>query len=147
MYHEWKHRPQYWETSFNASFMKLMVSLRRAYDLSDFTVSHNLVQKCLELIDAHLDADLTVDAIAKCLYVNPNYLSRKVCQTIGMPITTYIWQKRVHTATELMQRRPDLSVMEVARRAGFKTAAHFSRKFKDIIGCSPSNHNQQIKNI
>ena len=59
----------------------------------------------------------------------------------GTSFTQLVWGKRMEKAKEWLSRsRPsEISVGEVAFGLGFKSAAHFSRRFKRIYGYNPSD--------
>jgi transcriptional regulator GlxA family with amidase domain len=50
----------------------------------------------------------------------------------------YLWQRRVATGVDLLTQT-GLPVGDIARRAGFKSIYHFSRRVKEQTGRSPTD--------
>ena len=48
-----------------------------------------------------------------------------------------IWERRLDRSRTLLSRRTG-TISEVAYGVGFKSVAHFSNRFRDTFGCSPS---------
>ena len=59
---------------------------------------------------------------------------------VGMSPGEYILRERIRYASRLMLCEPELSVKEVADRCGWKTAFHFSRIFRRIMGEPPGRY-------
>lgn len=59
-------------------------------------------------------------------------------QLYGTTIFRFLTQERLRKSKTLIQHS-DLSLKEIAHRTGFKSAAHFSRAFKDKYGKTPSD--------
>ena len=54
----------------------------------------------------------------------------------GLPPYQYVITRRVERAQQLL-REGDLSLAEIAARAGFSDQSHFSRHFKRLVGVTP----------
>ena len=93
----------------------------------------------LRFIDIHLsDPKLSVAAVARGCGISPRYLC-VLLKEHGTSYSRLVWEKRLKTASQWLRApKPDkMLVAEVAFRAGFKSAAHFSRMFKRIYNMSP----------
>lgn len=99
-----------------------------------------LVWRTRELISQQLDnAALCPSSLASQLHVSLRRL-QEVFQVQGTTLTSSIWDMRLDFARGLLlaalsQRE---SVSTIAYRAGFSDLAHFSRRFKQRYGLSPS---------
>jgi transcriptional regulator GlxA family with amidase domain len=60
----------------------------------------------------------------------------------GSSFSTLVWEERLKIASRLLSSATsnDLSVSKVAYGMGFKSLAHFSRKFKAAFNMSPSEY-------
>ena len=58
----------------------------------------------------------------------------------GMSPGDWILRERIRYAARLMLCEPDLSVKEAADRCGWKTAFHFSRLFRRVMGEAPGRY-------
>ena len=55
----------------------------------------------------------------------------------GMPPHQYVIARRVERARQLLGKGDELSLSDIAIRAGFSDQSHFSNQFKRIIGVTP----------
>lgn len=71
-------------------------------------------------------------------------LFQKFKKSFGCTPNHYIVQKRLDFAKNLIQRSStDLSISEVCYASGFNSLEYFSRKFKEIVGLTPSQFKAQ----
>jgi len=82
--------------------------------------------------------DLTYDEVASQCGISPRYLCH-VLKANEMSFSSLVWNQRLPQARDWLvaENLQDYSIQEIAFMAGFKSAAHFSRMFKDRYGCSP----------
>lgn len=100
-----------------------------------------IVQKVLEVIDAHLDdPDLSLNSVAKkMLYMNADYLGKLFKKEMGEKFSTYVMRKRMELAIEIMGQMEDIKVFELAEQTGFgDNPQYFSKVFKKYTGYTPS---------
>ncbi len=99
-----------------------------------------LVWRTRELISQQLDnAALSPASLANQLHVSLRRL-QEVFQVQGTTLTSSIWDMRLDFARGLLLAVPSQreSISTIAYRAGFSDLAHFSRRFKQCYGLSPS---------
>ena len=58
-------------------------------------------------------------------------------EEFGLTPIAYLWDYRITVSKKLLEFT-NLPVKEVAKRCGFKTVQHFSRKFEEQLGLSPA---------
>jgi transcriptional regulator GlxA family with amidase domain len=89
-------------------------------------------------LDRHLaDVELSLDGLASTALVTPAHLVRRFRAELGVTPMAYLWQRRVAAGIELL-RNTGLPVGEVARRSGFRSVYHFSRRVKEATGMAPT---------
>ena len=96
----------------------------------------------LEFIDTNLDSDLSLSMLARKCFYNPSYFSRVFKEKFGVSPITYINQKRVGYAAELL-RSTDVLVNEICHRCGFADRSSFYRIFTKYIGVAPSEYRKK----
>lgn len=80
---------------------------------------------------------LVLNDIARAIGVSRQHLL-KLCRGAGRPTPIkQLYAKRLEAATDLLLHT-GFSIAEIADQCGFVNQFHFSRKFKEILGCSPS---------
>jgi AraC-like DNA-binding protein len=85
--------------------------------------------------------DITALSVARACAISPRYL----CYLLKLKGTTFselLWEERLKKTKEwlLALDTRHFTIGEIAYMNGFKTAAHFSRLFKDYWGCSPREY-------
>lgn len=87
------------------------------------------------------DPDLCYDKVAVSCGISPRYL----CYLLKADNTSFselLWQNRLQKARDWLVSpgAQDRLIYEIAFMSGFKSAAHFSRVFKTVYGCSPREY-------
>jgi AraC family transcriptional regulator, positive regulator of tynA and feaB len=84
------------------------------------------------------DPDLSFHKVASSCGISARYLSY-VLKNGDTTFSDLLWGRRIVKAKEWLTSSSmrNHMVQEIAFMAGFKSAAHFSRMFKDAYGCSP----------
>lgn len=91
----------------------------------------------LAYIETHLAEDMTVEGLAKTLYLHPNYFIRFFKRHLGSSPMHYIKSVRLERAKALLMGSA-APIKEIALETGFKDLSHFSRSIKNHTGFSPS---------
>jgi len=102
-------------------------------------------QELKEIIQDHIDTNITLKEISKDLNISPSYLSREFSKYFGeLSFGEYIQQQRIAKAKELMDNAT-YSLTEIAYLTGFSDQSHFTRIFKKITGQNPSGFRKKLK--
>jgi AraC-like DNA-binding protein len=89
-------------------------------------------------LDLHLaDPDINLERVAAAVHVTPAHLVRRFRLELGTTPMAYLWQSRVAAGIDQLTNT-GLPVGEIARRCGFKTVYHFSRRVKQATGLPPT---------
>jgi len=106
------------------------ISLGRLNDISP------KVAESIRIMEAQIDAPLTVPAIAKRVGLPVRTYEHQFKKAIGASPGMYFLRLRLQFARKLLQNTA-LPVFEIAVRTGFGAAASFSTTFKKKYGHSP----------
>ncbi len=90
-------------------------------------------------IQHHLSEPITVENIAKELYLSRPYLSRKFIEETGESLTDFILKEKTEEAKRLL-RYSDKSLTAISDYLGFSSPGHFSRVFRKYAACPPSEY-------
>lgn len=118
------------------------------FDGSSFNISstqHGHLDRCREYIKKnYMEEGLSPASIAKELAISERYLY-SIFSNTGMTVAGYIMSNRLDRAAQVLRshRFETLTVAEVAFDCGFKSAAHFSRAFKERFNESPTQYRKQ----
>ncbi|MFD0672321.1 helix-turn-helix domain-containing protein [Cohnella sp. GCM10027633] len=127
----------------------LMLELISAYidnlsiDANEKAPSHDLqkIEAVIQYIDNHLADNITVEELAKQVYLHPNYFIMFFKGMMGYSPIQYVNQRRMETAKGLLLQ-PECNVSAVANKVGMQIY-YFSRMFKSHTGLSPSRFRKQ----
>ncbi|MDO4160569.1 MAG: AraC family transcriptional regulator [Prevotellaceae bacterium] len=110
-----------------------------------------LLSKLEALVNGYLSSDrpkteglLSVNFCAEELNLSSNYFSDLVRIATGQPALKYIHEKLIEFAKYRLADS-DKNINEVAYSLGFDYPQHFTRFFKKMVGCSPSEYRQSIR--
>jgi AraC-like DNA-binding protein len=81
--------------------------------------------------------DLDVDMLARALAMSRATLYRRLQDVIDCTPMELIWRYRLERASTWLATT-DGSVAEIAYAAGFKSVPHFSGRFRQYFGCTPT---------
>ncbi len=90
-------------------------------------------------IQHHLSEPITVEAIAKELYLSRPYLSRRFIEETGESLTDFILKEKTEEAKRLL-RYSDKTLTAISDYPGFSSPGHFSRVFRKYAACPPSKY-------
>lgn len=94
------------------------------------------LKNAIDYIESNTGADLSLNNLAKISYLNPSYLSRIFKQVTGKTISTYVSEKRIEKAKELL-KNPAMRINEIGVAVGYDSPRSFSRFFKKMTNMSP----------
>jgi AraC family transcriptional regulator len=103
----------------------------------DGTLRQGKLRAVVEYIEEHLDAGLTLEQMAAAAHLSAYHFARQFKAATGMPPHRYVLARRVDRAQKLLQPDGDLSLAEIAARAGFSDQSQFSHHFKRVVGVTP----------
>lgn len=87
-------------------------------------------------ITEHIGSDVSLNRLARAVYLNPTYLSRLFKSSTGSTITEYLSAMRVETAKKLLTET-EKKVQDIALAVGIDSPIYFSRFFKKSTGYTP----------
>jgi AraC-like DNA-binding protein len=111
--------------------------LEAAGDRLGTTSRRPVVSEALALLLRSFAEPLTLDRIAKELFVSPFHLARLFKAETSYTLHGYITQLRLRRALDLLVDAR-LEVRDVGARVGFSTHSHFSESFRRSFGVTPS---------
>lgn len=150
MCEELKRRASGWETMALSHLLGISVLLNRWVERLDRESRNerefpHYVIRCCDYIATHLHEDLSLPTVAKLFSISPEQLIRSFKREKGMTFYQYVLLQRVLASKKLLRKSPELSVTEVALTLGFHSSSQFSRSFRAIAGCTPTEYRDADK--
>ncbi|WP_454193324.1 helix-turn-helix domain-containing protein [Paenibacillus sp. Marseille-Q7038] len=95
------------------------------------------LQLTKDYIDRHYNESLALDKLCRMAGLSLKYYSELFKKHYGVSVTEYIATVRMEHAKRFMMD-PELKLREIAHLVGYPDEFYFSRKFKKMMGVSPS---------
>lgn len=96
----------------------------------------DVVEKTESYIRDHISESLTVEQLAKMVFLSSDHLTRLFKKKHGITVIDYITQQRLTLAKELLEQN-DLSISSVAATVGYSDYSYFAKIFKKTFGVTP----------
>ncbi len=127
---------------FQLVFMELLAYIygfcRKPLEECAFpSAKEQCVQSVISYLSQNYMEDLHLQHLEDQLHLSKYYLSKIFKEVTGITIFNYLYSSRINQAKVLFLLNRDIRVTEVCYRVGFKHPAHFSKLFKQQVGCTP----------
>src|SRR5262249_52420661 len=99
----------------------------------------------VEFVEEHLDGGLTLGQMAAAAHLSAYHFARQFRAATGLPPHRYVIARRVERAQQLLRGSDDLSLAEVAARAGFPDQTQFCQPFKGPAGVTPRQFHKSAR--
>ena len=96
-----------------------------------------LAENVRTYLQENYDKPVDFSALAESMAVSAPYLSKMFHEQTGTSPSRYLNDLRMRQAKKLLMDT-SLTVREIAARVGYPDPFHFSRNFRNTIGCSPA---------
>lgn len=105
--------------------------------LGTITGTGNDTQLIMQYIHQHIDQDLSVSELAEMAGKTPEYLTKVFKKNTGMTLKKYIDHEKMEAAKVLL-KTTQLPVTIISGYVGYSNYSNFTRSFRQIVGCTPS---------
>jgi AraC-like DNA-binding protein len=97
------------------------------------------ITRTIRRIDTQPDGSLRLNALAQDAAMSPYHFLRTFRQVTGVTPHQYVLHTRLHCAARRLRESTD-PISTVAFKAGFKDLATFNRRFRRLVGTTPSTY-------
>lgn len=104
------------------------------------------IEQVIEYIEAHYNEDVTREQMATLAGVSPEHFSRTFRKTIGHSFSAYLTLLRIRKA-QLRILTSSHNLTQLAQEVGYEEGTYLSRKFKQIVGVSPTAYQNKNKQV
>ena len=103
------------------------------------TLPWGRLRRVIEYIQQNLDKDLPLAELAALVYISPYHFARLFKRSTGVPPHRFVIRQRIARASAILAT-PELSIAQISRLVGFRTASHFSTVFRRVTGITPNGY-------
>lgn len=123
-------------------FLSYINSLITAATKTILPVSTHKIEKndISDYLEENFSKDISLDDLAERYNTTPVYVSKCIKKLFGVPLTSYLAEKRISFASYLLTETNNLSIEEIAVICGYNNRIHFTRSFKQRRGVPPTEY-------
>lgn len=107
-------------------------------DFSNETAKAKVSKEISEYFHKHYSEKISLEQIAKNMYLSPFYISKIFKEEIGDTPINYLIKIRLEHAKELLLNHQNLNIKQISSIVGYEDAYYFSKLFKKYYGASPA---------
>lgn len=96
----------------------------------------NAIERTQEYMRSHLNEQLTIESVARTIYMSRAQFAKKFHEQTGQTFTEYLNSIRLEQAQTFL-RETDWNMTHIAEFVGFKSVSYFHRLFRSKVGVSP----------
>lgn len=101
-----------------------------------------LVSDVAASVRCHICEPMSVETVAKEMYISRTHLSAEFHRQAGITLSDYIQKEKTEEAKRLL-RYTDKSLSAISSYLGFSSQSHFTRAFKKFAGITPGEYRQK----
>ena len=98
-----------------------------------------------EFIEGNLQNEIKTQDVADACYCSKSVLEKIFRCVSGLSVHEYIIKRRMMLAARMIMADKDMGLLEVALACGYSTNESFSRAFKTVWNCNPSEFRNKEK--
>ncbi len=102
------------------------------------------VKQVLNYLEENFEHKISLDRIAKNMYLSPVYISKIFKEETGESPINYLIRVRLERAKEILEYDNTSSIKNVATQVGYEDVYHFSKLFKKYYGISPMYYRRKV---
>ncbi len=129
-------------TELEKLFSSILEDLLQMFSRESQTQNRRIVREVLAYLDDHYSEAVTIQKIARELYVTPAYLCRLFKKETSQTINEALTELRIRKAKELLEARR-YRLYEIAPMVGYQDIKYFSRIFKAHTGSTPGEYGER----
>lgn len=121
-------------------FVDIIMDLKNFID-SDNGSHTSIISKVQKYIEENYRQNITLNDVAKNVYLSPAYLSSILTSETGKSFVNILNEVRISHAIELL-KNTELKISKIAYNVGFNEPQYFTLTFKKYIGETPRNYRE-----
>ncbi len=128
-------------------FKTIVINLCRYYSEVETPHSKSLIKVgcAIDFMENNFAEEITLNKLAKEAKMSTASFFRAFKKITNCTPVDYLIRLRIEKAVKMMEENSDVRVVDVSTGTGFWNSSYFSRKFKEIMGTSPTDYLKKIR--
>ena len=114
--------------------------------IRDFNIKEQNFRKIVKMLDEKYKTEIGADKIAQLVGYEKTYVYRLFQEFLGLSPMKYIHYLRIIESMQRMKLAGHESFEKIAEEVGFNEYSTFFRTFKTLVGISPNEYKDKLKN-
>lgn len=137
MIHHFNKREKYWQTYCNAILQAFIIAVVRQVEQCESGIGNpGKVEKIIEYLSHNYMHELNNKQLSQIFHYHPDYISKVILSRTGMTLKQYVIDLRIRSALNTLVYS-DMSIKDIAVKAGYDNIHYFTRIFKAKTGFPP----------
>ena len=102
----------------------------------------DIIYKIVDYIKQNYAKKISLDDIARSVFLSRSYVSKLFRDEMGETITSYIAKVRIEKS-KAMLRDSSIDLVDIANLVGFEDQSYFTKVFKKVVGVSPGKYRER----
>ncbi|OXM85413.1 response regulator transcription factor [Paenibacillus rigui] len=103
----------------------------------------NVFEEAKAYMDSHISEELSLEEVAEKMGLAPTYFSYMFKKMTNETFIQYRMRKRIERAKQLLEL-PHYKVVDVGIEIGYQSYPYFTKIFKKMTGCSPTEYRSML---
>jgi len=138
-------------------YMEKPVDIHKARDIIDRLIKERMpageappggqdakIARVMRFVERNYDKRLSLEEAAELVALSPKYFSRFFKEKVGIGFSEYRLKVRIEKAAQLLEST-DYTIDEISFKVGYENSESFTRLFKKVRGCSPTEHRKACR--
>lgn len=104
-----------------------------------------LLRDALTYMENHLEQEISTEDVARNCYCSRSCLEKLFRCINHMSVHDYLVRRRMMKAARILWNDPQQNILDVAMRYGYASNESFTRAFKQVWNCKPSEFRRQTR--
>ncbi len=103
----------------------------------------SIIKRCTDYIDKNYYEHITLDTLARVVYLSQAYISRIFHKETGLSFNEYLNRARVEHSKALLIEKT-MRIADISSAVGFEDQSYFTKVFKKYTGVTPGNYRERL---
>ncbi|MFD2614324.1 response regulator transcription factor [Paenibacillus gansuensis] len=117
--------------------------IREELELESRTANTAIIKQAQQYMEEKLSEDVSLQAIANHVYLNPGYLSKLYKLETGENISDYLYRIRMDKSAYFL-KNTHYKIQEICELLGYQNTSYFIKMFKKHFGVTPQDYRNSL---